>query len=410
MAALPIIDVWRHRNYAIYMGGMTPNLVSIWLMRVGVGWLAWELTESPTWLGIIAVADLAPMLLLGLFAGAITDRVNPVEQARQIQWVAFGHAIALTVFMYAGWLSIELLFLLQLALGISHPFASTARHAIVPATVPREAFATAVATDSALFNGSRFVGPMFAALIIPWAGVGGTFVVHAIGCAIFLAALYFLDMPAPDRGHKSKGGVITDMGESLRYVFTHPGIWPLFLLLTMASTFIRPIQDMLPGFSGDVFKAGVVGLAWLNSGMGVGAMVSAIWVANHGRVSGLTNIVILAFLAVGLSTLGLVATSILWLGVVFSVLFGFALNIMSTSTQALVQTAIDDSRRGRVMGLYTVVFRGMPAIGALGTGVLAELMGLRFTFAIAAVICLAAWVYVLPQKSTMEHALEKEKV
>ena len=391
MSAWPIIDVWRHRNYALYMGGMTPNLVTIWMMRVGVGWLAWELTHSPAWLGIIAAADLAPMLILGLFAGAVTDRMDPLLQGKQMQWLQVLHSVLLVVCTYAGWMTIELLFALCLFLGITHPFSSTARHAIIPATVPREAFATAVATDSALFNASRFIGPALAALVIPIAGVGGTFAIHVVGCIAFLVGMYLMDLPERERSSKSRGSLITDINESIRYVVGHAGIWPLFFSLTVVSTFLRPIQDMLPGFSGDVFKSGAVGLAWLTSAMGVGAMISATWVAMHGRVAGLTTVVIVAFLLHVVATFGFVATGWLWVGVIFSVLWGFTLNIMSTSTQALVQTAIDDSRRGRVMGLYTVIYRGTPAFGAVGTGVLAELFGLQATFAAAALICLVAW-------------------
>ncbi|MFM1814204.1 MAG: hypothetical protein RLZ98_899 [Pseudomonadota bacterium] len=410
ISELAIVRVWQHRNYAFYMGGMTPNLVSIWMMRVGVGWLAWKLTESPTWLGIIAAADLAPMLILGLFAGAVTDRMDPLLQAKQMQWLQLLHAVLLFGLTALGWMTIELLFVLCLFLGITHPFSSTARHAIVPATVPKEMFATAVATDSALFNASRFIGPAFAALIIPFAGVSGTFAVHVVGCVVFLAAMYFIDLPERERHGHGKGGLMGDVRESIGYVMAHPGIWPLFLALTAVSAFLRPIQDMLPGFSDDVFGSGATGLALLTSGMGVGAMVSALWVAAYGRVAGLTTVVLVAFLGHVAATLGFVATSWLWVGVFFSVLWGFTLNIMSTSTQALVQTAIDDSRRGRVMGLYTVIYRGTPAFGAIGTGVLAEFLGLQFTYAIAAIICLAAWIYLIPRKSEMERALERERV
>ncbi len=409
MAVQPVFEVWRHANYAFYMGGMSPNLVTVWMMRVGVGWLAWELTKSPTWLGIIAAADLAPMLLLGLYAGAVTDRMDPLVLAKWMQWAALLQSILLFVFTLAGWMTIELLFALSLFLGVCHPFASTARHAIIPRVVPRAFFATAVATDSAIFNASRFIGPAFAALIIPTMGVVGTFGVHVVGCIVFLASMYAMTMPAREKVSLRRSSLWGDMGESIGYVLQHRGIWPLFFMLTIASAFSRPIQDMLPGFSGDVFSSGAVGLAWLTGGMGIGATISAAWVAVYGRVSGLTTVVFAAFIGHAISTIGFVATNWLWLGVVFSVFWGFTLNIMSTSTQALVQTAIDDSRRGRVMGLYTVIYRGTPAFGAIGTGVLAESFGLQLTFAAAAAICLIAWVCVLPLKRTMTAVLEQER-
>ncbi|HEY4133890.1 MAG TPA: MFS transporter [Alphaproteobacteria bacterium] len=404
-ATQPILHVWTHRNYAYFMGGMAPNLVTLWLQRVGIGWLAWEMTHAPAWLGIVAAADLAPMLVLAPFAGVVTDRGNPLRQQRICVMLEILQAVALTVFTFVGLMTIELLFALSLLLGCVHPFASTSRHAIVPATVPREIFATAVALDSTMFNASRFVGPALAGLLIPLAGAGGTFAVNAFGCAIFLWALYQMRLDPPKR----QGGrrtMWTDISQSLGYVRGHVGIAMLFMLLTVVSTLIRPLQDMLPGFSGQVFHSGAVGLAWLTSSMGVGAMISAGWIAARGHVKGLTRNVVLACLGLGLSVAGFVATDNLYVAVLFSALTGFTMNSMSTSVQTLVQSTVGDDMRGRVMAFYTLVYRGMPAIGALTIGALAEVLGLRWTFLIVAVLCLLAWLLVLGKRRSMIESLE----
>ncbi|MDX1483519.1 MAG: MFS transporter [Alphaproteobacteria bacterium] len=406
----PIIRVFRHRNYALYMGGMSPNLVTIWMQRLAVGWLAWELTNSTTWLGVIAAADLLPMLFLAPIAGAITDRHVPLTLQKITQVFAVLHAAGLAVFTLGGLMDIWLLLAFTLFHGIAHTLASTARHAIVPATVPRAEFSTAIAVDSALFNGSRFVGPAAAGLIIPFAGVGGAFAVNTVGCVIFLASLYFMDLAPPVRESRGRRSVFADVGESFAYVRSHAGIGPLFFILTVVSILFRPVQDMLPGFAGAVFGSDAVGLAWLTSAMGVGAMLSAIWIALRGRVGGLTPAVVAGFLTLAMVTLGLVATPVLWVGVIFAALSGFALNTMSTGGQALVQYAVDDAHRGRVMGLYTLIYRGTPAIGALALGAVAELAGLRATFAAAALIALAIWVPTLPRRRSMRAALEHEHV
>ena len=408
MSLEPIVRVWTYRNYALFMGGMTPSLVTMWMHRVGTGWLAWELTYSPTWLGIIAAADLAPMLVLAMVAGAITDRYNPLLQQKIAEALSLAQALVLAVLTINGWMTIELLFVLSLLLGCVHPFASTARHAIVPATVPRSELATGLALDSALFNASRFVGPAVAAFVIPLFGVGGTFIAHTFGCAVFLTALFFVDLPAPVRKPRGTRNILADVGEGLAYVRNHPGIGPLFLLLTFTGTCIRPLQDMLPGFAGEVFEAGAVGLAWLTSGIGIGAMASAASIAIYGRTAGLTTVAILGFLGQSLAMLGFVATSELWIAFLFAILLGFALNSMSTSTQALVQSAVDDEKRGRIMSLYAFIFRGMPAAGALVIGPLAEILGLRLAFTAAAAVCLAAWLIAVSRRAKMTLALERD--
>jgi len=402
----PIFRLWHHRNYRIFMCGQTPNNTTSWMQRVGVGWFAWELTHSSIWLGAVAAADLAPMLILAPLAGALTDRSDPMRQIRITQFLMFLQAITMAAVTLAGLMTVELLFALSLVTGTIQPLYATARQTIVPSTVPRSEFPSAVAIDSALFQASRFVGPAIAALIIPHAGVGGTFLAHVCGTFGLIVALNFMRLP-PYRPQPRRGAnIFQDIGESLRYVYGHKGILPLFVLLTVASSLVRPLQDMLPGFAGGVFHSGAVGLSWLASSMGVGAMASAGWIGYRGRIDGLSVVVLSGFLGLVVATFGFVATDRLWLGVLFAAMSGCTLNLMSTSTQALVQSAVADHMRGRVMSLYILVFRGTPAIGALVIGVLADRMGLRLAFAATAAICFAVWFAILPQRRAIAETLE----
>lgn len=401
----PLLRVWTHRNYAYYIGGMTPNLITLWMQRVGLGWFAWELTESTLWLGAIAAADLAPMLVLAPFAGVAVDRGNPLRIQRIATALEVLQAIALGIFTLLGMMPIELLFALSLMLGCIHPYATAARHATVPSLVPRDIYATAVAMDSALFNASRFLGPALAGLVISLTGAGGTFIVNAVGCSIFLWGLYQVDIVAPTRS-KERRSVWSDVKVSTTYISGHAGIAVLFLLLTVISTFARPLQDMLPGFSGQVFDKGAVGLAWLTSSMGIGAMGAAIWIASRGRIAGLTANVVLGCLGLALSIAGFVATDNLYVASAFCALCGFTMNSMSTSVQTLVQSTVGDDMRGRVMSFYALIYRGTPAIGALLVGALSDSLGLRWAFAGVAAICLLAWFLVLGKRRTMTAALE----
>ena len=405
-----IVSVWKHRNYALFMAGLTPAAISSWMHRVGVGWLAWELTNSTVWLGIVAAADLVPILFLSPVAGAVTDRMSSLTLVRITQWMQFLQAALLVALMAGGVMTIELLFVLTLLLGFIHAFSSAARHALVPLTVPREIVPTAISLDSAFFQASRFVGPALAALVIPLWGVLGTFVAHAIGTFAFALLMHMMTQPDRIERHHRSRNLLRDVGEATSYVRTHAGIWPLMIMLTAASVLVRPLQDMLPGFAGEVYGAGATGLAWLTSAMGIGAMVSAMWVAIHGRTSGLTNMCFIGAALSGVSLVGLVATGDLWIGLAFAALSGYALNTLSTSVQALVQSSVEDRLRGRVMSLYTLIFRGLPAIGALVFGVLAEFIGLRWTFAFAGVGCLIAGVLLAPQRAAMIAALEMKRM
>ncbi len=401
----PAAEVFRHRNYALFMLGLGPHAISSWMYRVGVGWLAWELTHSPAWLGIIAAADLIPVLLLSPLAGAVTDRVVPVKELRLTQWAQFFQCVVLTGAMLMDAMGIELLLLLTLLLGVVQAFGSAARHATVPYTVPRAMVATAVSLDSALFQASRFIGPAIAALVIPLWGVLGAFIAHLAGTFIFSVMMHFMHVPAPERQHGPRN-FFADIADGGAYVRAHKGIGPLLAMLLVVSICLRPIQDMLPGFAEAVFRSDAVGLAWLTSAMGAGAMISATAVALQGRLSGLTSMAFVGMFGIAIATLGFVATDILWIGVIFCALSGYTLNTLSVGVQALIQSAVDDSVRARVMSIYTLIFRGTPALGALVFGGLAELVGLRWSYALAALVCLAAAFWMFPHKNSIRQALE----
>jgi len=404
----PAIEVFTHRNYLLFMLGLGPAAISSWMQRVGVGWLAWELTHSPAWLGLIAAADLIPFLFLSPFAGVFIDRSSPHKILLSAQWLQFIHASALAIAMFNNFVSIEILLALTVFSGVVSAFATPARHAVVPNTVPRALVGTAVSLDSALFQASRFIGPSIAALVIPIWGVFGAFAAHMVGSFVFSVVMQQMRMPAPERDRRPRS-LISDIRESLDYVIHHAAIQPLFIMLAIASICLRPMQDMLPGFAQSVFESDAVGLAWLTSAMGVGAMLSATRVALLGDFSGLNKMAFIGLACAGLATFGMVTASQLWMGIGLSVIFGYSFNTLSVSIQAIVQSAVEDSMRSRVMSFYTFIYRGAPALGAMFFGLLAEFVGLRWAYALAGAICLLTAVALYKRLRSMNEAFEPRR-
>jgi hypothetical protein len=406
LADKPYIRVWRHREFTLYESGMTLYSVTGWIQRVGVGWLAWELTRSTFWLGVMAAADLGPMIVLAPFAGAVADRVDSWKLARTSQFLLMLQALALIALMLSDHMGIYTLLAVSLYTGCLYPFSGAARQTLLPRTVPRAEFATGIAIDSAAFQAARFVGPAIASLLIPFFGVMAAFVVHACGSVVFQTSIAFMRLPPEEiapRGHRN---ILADVGESFAYVRGHRGIGSIFLMMTVVSLLIRPINDMLPGFAGAVFHGDARELAWLTSSVGVGALVSASTIAMRGGVEGLTLRMFGGLIGLTFATAVLCGTDWLPLGVVGAGLYGYMLNTMSTSTQALTQTAVADDMRGRVMSLYMLIFRGVPAIGGVVDGVLAQFVGLRWTFAISATVCGALWLACAPRRHDIALSLE----
>ena len=406
----PILEIWQHRNFALFMSGIGPYYITNWMQRVGVGWLAWELSHSPAWLGVIAAADLAPMLFLAPIGGAYVDRSDPVRIIKLCMNLMTLQAIILSTLTITGLITIELLFVLALFTGLILPFYSACRQTIVATSVPRTVFPSAIAMDSSFFHGSRFLGPAIAAFTIPWFGVASTFIANMCGTIIFFLFQSMMDLKPPDRSGKRRASLMSDVGAGFVYVYRHAGIWPIFILMTITSVAVRPLQDMLPGFADAVFNSGATGLAWLASAMGVGAMITSVLLAMRGTITGLTRICLAGCLVLALATYGFSVSNTLWQGVIFAVFVGIALNGMATATHTLIQNAVDDDMRGRVVGLYSLIYRGTPAVGALALGIIAEMIGLKLSFSISAAVCLLAFLLVIARAKSMTAALEIKKI
>jgi len=176
----------------------------------------------------------------------------------------------------------------------------------------------------------------------------------------------------------------------------------------MTALFVRPYTELLPGFADRVFGRGVDGLALLFSANGLGAMAAGFWLIQRDSITGLSSIIVGNLLVMAFALLAFTATDIFWLALVFLVVSGFSLVVQGVSVQTLVQTAVASEMRGRVIGLYGIVARGAPAIGALVMGGLAERFGLRLPLAAGAALCLVLWLWARRRQATMAEALEGE--
>lgn len=407
LADAPAVRVWRVPAYRRFMSGLTPYYISTWIQRVGVGWLAWEMSHSHAWVGAIAAADLVPLVLLGPFAGAMADRVDPVKLMRWSQLAMVAQAVLLTAMALSGLLNVWLLLGLSLMTGLIQPNHQAARQTVVPLTVGRENYASAVTLDSSLYHGSRFIGPMLAALVITRWGVISTFAIHIAGCLIFYIQLTRMGrLESAPRAARHTGMLEAIVAGGV-YVRRHTGIWPLFLMLAVTSLVARPMQELLPGFAGGVFRAGPTGLAWLTSTMGLGALAAALFLAMRGHARGLATGSIASTLAVAIATFGFVATDRLALALPFAVVWGFSLTLMGVGIQAQTQIAVADEMRGRVMMIYAILYRGLPAVGALVIGWIAGFIGIRSTFAFAALLTALAWLALAPRHREIDRSMQR---
>ena len=403
-----IISAFSNRNYAVYMTGNIPSHFGSWIQRVALGWLAWELTNSGFWLGVIAVAELGPSMILAPFAGAIADRVNRLNGLRFTQSLSMIQALALCI-VAATEPSIEWLVWLSLVRGLIVSFNQPLRFSILPSLVESKDLAAAVGLNALSFNTSRVLGPAVAAVIINYWGVATAFAFNAASFFIFIGILFFLRIKLPPRKERKPiSDIPAEVLEGILYCLRAPGIAQMFLLLTVVALCGRAYMELLPGFADGVFGMQVEGLGIMHAAAGVGAIVGSLILARRGTVVGLTQIVCWMVLVLAIALFLFASTNYFRFGVGCVAVTGFALTVVGVGEQQLLQNAVTSDIRGRVMSLYGMVSRGAPALGAFLMGAASIHVGLQWPVAAGGTVCLCLCIWALKTAQRFAPALEKE--
>jgi predicted MFS family arabinose efflux permease len=402
-----VVLAFAHRNYRIYAGGNAVSLVGIWMQRVAVGWLAWTLTHSGTWLGVMSMAEFFPVVFLSPLAGALADRRDRVGIIRVTQIAGSVEATILAVFVYTGTITVELLFALTLLLGVFNAMAQPSRLALIPTLVDRAALPSALAINAIIFNSARFLGPAVAGIVIARVNVGAAFTVNAATYVAFLIAMTNLrGLPALPVG--ATQSVLKASAEAYVYATRHPGIAPMLLLFTVTTVGTRGFVELFPGFADSVFGRGPEGLSMLTSTVGLGAICGALWMLLRPAIAGLTRLVLAHTLVISLAILAFTATDRFILALPCVFLAGTAMTITGIGAQTLLQAAVDIRMRGRIMALYGMIFRAGPAVGAVLMGSLSERFGLRLPLAVGALVSCGFWAWARLKQGRIAETLEAD--
>ena len=402
--------VFANRNYRLYFTGNAVSLVGTWMQRTGVGALAWELTESAFFLGLIAMAEFLPSILLGPFAGAVADRLNRLGIIAAMQGLLCLQAFTLGLLTVSGLTTPASLFLLTLLLGTATAIAQPARLSLVPSLVGREDIPSAVAINSIGWNSARFIGPTLAGPLLlhfgPVSGAGWAFLCNTATFAVFLIVLPMLRLSPRLQTARQRRSLFAEIGEGFRYIGRHAGVGPLILLLLAGALLVRPYVELLPAFADVVFERGAEGFSMLIAVNGLGALAGGLWLAWRGNRQGLAPIVfagsaVHAAMVALFSVLGHFEFALAALAVA-----GFAMLVMGVGAQSLIQMGTPSDMLGRVLSVYGLTFRAGPALGALAMGALADRIGLSWPVLGGACLCLAAIVLLTRRLRSIRAALE----
>ncbi|KRA44859.1 MFS transporter [Devosia sp. Root635] len=361
------IRVLTQANFGLYTLGNGISLTGSWMQRVALLWLVWQMTGSGFWLGIFATADMLPILFVGPFAGVAADRWDRLKQTRFSQYVLATIAALYGVLLIAGQLHLGILLALTVANGCFIAINQPARMALVQNLVQRADVGTAVALSSVNVNLARITGPAIAGIMMVHMPVAWVFLVNAALTLIFATLLQMLRV-ALEPARPRTGSVWSQIWEGVVFAFRDVGISRLLWLLFLGGAGVRAIQDMFPAIAERNFGAGSSGLAFLTSGMAVGAVIAGITFGVSASLAPMARRVALSW---GLGALALAVLSVStspWLDVALVAVVGYAVTSGVIGTQTFVQLRAPDLMRGRVLSVHGLISRGSPALGALATG------------------------------------------
>ena len=378
------------RNYRLFFGGQGISLIGTWMQQIAMSWLVYRLTNSAFLLGLIGFSSQICSFFFSPFAGIISDRWNRHHILVVTQSLAMVQAFILAFLTLTGVIAVYHLVILGIFLGFVNSFDMPTRQAFVVEMVEkREDLGNAIALNSFLFNGARLVGPSIAGLLISILGEGMCFLLNGFSFLAVILALLAMKMTS-NKKPAEKIQVLQGVKEGFTYALGFPPIRTIIFFLGWISLVGMASTTLMPIFAKDILRGGPQTYGFLMAAIGVGAIIAAIFLASRKSVLGLGKVIVIGSGIFGIGLILFSLSHILWLSFFLLLLTGFGMMVHMASSNTILQTMVDDDKRGRVMSLYTMAFMGMAPFGSLAGGSLAGKIGAPYTLIMAGTSCLVA--------------------
>jgi MFS family permease len=388
----------------LWFFGQLISLVGTMTQSTAQGYLIYQLTQSPEYLGYVSFANGLPSWLFTLYAGAIADRIPRRMMLVITQCSMLILAFVLAFLTFTNIVQWWHILILSFLLGTCNAFDAPARQAFVLEMVEREDMTNAIALNSTMFNLSLVLGPAFGGLIYAWVGPGWCFTINGISFLAVIVALTLMRL-VPFIPKSLKGDTLRDVKEGMKYVMAHREVRLLIINLFIITVFGFGYVALLPAWAVAVLGGDATTNGFLVAARGFGALIGALLVAALGRIRFRGKVCTIGSLLLPVLMIGFAYTRWLIPSLIALAAVGFATMMIVNITNAMVQTRIVDEMRGRVMGIYTFFFFGAFPLGSLMAGWAAEKIGEPTTVAISAVILLVFSLWVAwrqPAVRTME--------
>ena len=379
----------RYPNYRLWFYGQLVSLFGTWMQTTAQGYLIFQLTHSPAYLGDITFAAELPSWMFIMYAGVIADRLPRRMLLLAAQTAMMLLAFALAALTFAGIAQPWHILALAFGVGVANAFDAPTRLSFTLEMVDREDLTNAIALNSAMFYGAMALGPALGGLIYAWLGPAWCFAINGLSYLAVIVALWRMRLkPTPPKAERASA--LTDMREGVRYVTSEPIIRALTVVLSALTLFGIQFAMLLPAWAVSVLGGDEKTNGLLQSARGIGALLGALGIAALGRFTYKGRLLTIGSFAFPLALLVFSMTRAMSSSLAMLSGVGMTFVLIMNLGNALIQVNAPDDLRGRVMGMYSFLLFGFAPIGGLISGFLAEHIGVSLTIALDAGVCLLA--------------------
>ncbi len=388
----------RYPNFRLWFIGQVISLVGTWMQATAQGYLVYELTQSSGYLGIVAFANGFPTLIFALFGGLIADRISKRKMIVIAQSSMMVLALILAVLTFTGWVKAWHIVVLAFLLGTANAFDAPARQSFIVEMVDREHLSNAIALNSSIFNLGTVIGPSVAGLVYAWVGPGWCFTINGISFIGVIGALLLMKIPHQPMPEPSKSP-LHNLSEGFRYIASERRIQVLLIYVGLLSVFGFSLMTLMPAWAVEVLGGDVRTNGLLLSARGAGSLIGALMIASIGISNLRQKVWQIGWCLMPLTLAFFAITRELWGSLTLMILVGWSFMAVLNISNALIQSYVPDHLRGRVMGVYVLVFMGTMPIGSLLVGGVAEKFGEPImAFISVGVISVAAFITIFLRK------------
>ena len=384
----------RHRNYRLFFWGQLVSLIGTWMQQTAMSWFVYQITNSKLLLGVVAAMGSAPMMLFSIWGGSLADRHPKRSILLATQAAQMICAFVLAAGVWAGFATPLFIIVIAALNGVAMGFDMPARQAFTVEMTSREDLLNAISLNSSIVNGARVVGPSVAGLLIGWVGVAMCFFLNGVTFIAVIAGFLMMRLPPFQRpahavsvGEHAWNGIV--------YSMKHQRVRTILLLFLAVGVFGWSYAVLMPAFARDVLNRGANGYGILMSASGTGAFIGALVVATYGHLFTPRKLALGGVWVFSIALFALSLSRNFYIALVCLCVAGFGMLLFFSTSNTVLQTIVPDEMRGRVMGVWSLVFGAMIPLGSLEVGAVAHWIGTSFALAFGAVVCAASAILTL---------------